>query len=478
MNILAMRNYYILLKYFIILQPIIDIITYFMIVQIGANITLGIIIRMLFMVISMVYIVWGNDSRYKKPTIIYLIIYFSFLAISFIVSYFNKPVFNIMAEVQWLAKISYFIVMFSTLFLLLSSTTLKVSKKRLLKSIYIAITITTVSILIAILSGTSSNTYDWVLLGQKGWFYAGNEIGAIISITFPLVLLYSIKNTKSIKDYLYWIPTLLLGLSGFILGTKVGFLSISFTLVIGFIYLLINGFRKNKLKRLTLSFTAIIMVLIIIFAPFSPGIKNLSIEMPVPEKKPNIENQNSVNKEFEEKEEEKESKEEKGNKDRSNEKNVKQPPKKKSFIDSKIVNKILSSRQIYFSRQYEQYAEANIAQKLFGMGYSGNYKSTPKTIEMDLLDVFFSFGIFGSLFIFAPFILTLYFLLKTLFKSIRFFFRIDTILYCVSFALGIGVSIIAGHVLFAPAVSLYFSIPIVFLLIEVIKQNSEVKLAK
>src|SRR5690625_2730028 len=178
-------RYFPLLKLFIIFQPIIDIITFFMIDFFDANVTFGIIIRMFFMLISLLYIFLGNSSRFKKSIIIYLLFLFFVLGINLTVSYFYKPTFNLIAEVQWITKISYFLIMFTALFLLINSSNFKVIKDGVLRSIYIAMTLLTTSIIIAIVTNTSTNTYEWVLYGYKGWFFSGNEIGAIISIAFP-----------------------------------------------------------------------------------------------------------------------------------------------------------------------------------------------------------------------------------------------------------------------------------------------------
>lgn len=461
-------RYFPLLKLFIIFQPIIDIITFFMIDFFDANVTFGIIIRMFFMLISLLYIFWGNSSRFKKSIIIYLLFLFFVLGINLTVSYFYKPTFNLIAEVQWITKISYFLIMFTALFLLINSSNFKVIKDGVLRSIYIAMTLLTTSIIIAIVTNTSTNTYEWVLYGYKGWFFSGNEIGAIISIAFPLVTLYSINKTVSFHNYLYWIPTGFLAITGFLLGTKVGFLSISITLISTLVILIVQNLTQKGIARYSTIFIGLILIVVTLFSPFAPSIKNFSVDMPIPDKDNIVDNQTDSKEDIKAGD--------KGGKIDSEEKNEKvEEPKLPTILDSKIVNKVLSSRHFYFTRQYFQFTEANLLQKLFGMGYSGNYIHTVKTIEMDILDVFFTFGIIGSLLVFMPFLISLYFICRLIFQSIKFFFKLDIILLLISLALGIGVSIIAGHVMFAPAVSLYFAIPIVFLLTNSIDRLREIK---
>ncbi|MFK4998715.1 O-antigen ligase family protein [Bacillus sp. N9] len=65
---------------------------------------------------------------------------------------------------------------------------------------------------------------------------------------------------------------------------------------------------------------------------------------------------------------------------------------------------MLSSRDISLDMHKEYYANAPSTQKLFGMGYSGNYTKKPRMIEMDYFDIFFSTGIIGTILFFIPYL--------------------------------------------------------------------------
>lgn len=455
---LVSEKYQSLLILFIILQPVIDILTSLSVLYIDFNITIGIVIRMLFMAVSLLYIFFANDSPFKKYIITYLILLFVVLGIGFLSSIIYKPIFNLFLEAQWIAKILYYVVMFCS-FLIVFSDTKKYqeSKLKVLKAIFIAMNIVTITILLSIVTGTSTDTYEWVKDGFKGWFYSGNEIGAIIAITFPFVTLYSLKKTNSLKDIKYWIPTILLAIVGVLLGTKVGLFAIIGSLIVIFFTVLISWLSKTKNEsiRSKFIFTALTVAIFVIASPFTPSVKNLSVDMPIPEKDniisglhgkqdgDGIDEWNSELKQEENTEEE--------------------LAKLPAFLDSPLVNKILSSRHFYFTRQYNQYVDANIVQKLFGMGYAGNYTDTRKTIEMDFLDIFFSFGIFGSLLIFLPTFVLIGLVLKQLFSRIKSLFTPENILLITSILLGNGIALIAGHVWFAPAVNIYLALAMVLL---------------
>ncbi|MEQ6391128.1 O-antigen ligase family protein [Bacillaceae bacterium S4-13-58] len=453
-----------LLKYYIIFQPILDILTTASLAYLDTSLTVGIVIRVLFMGISLLYILFGNDSPYKKYVVWYLVALFGVLGIGFIINIFSKPVFNLFMEAQWLAKILYFVIMFSTLLLVFTTKeNLEKAKERFLFLTLIAMMIVSGTILFSIITGTSSDTYEWVKAGFKGWFYSGNELSAIIGITFPLVYLYSVLKTDSLKKAVYWIPTIVLGIVGVLIGTKVGLFAMIGTAVIMFVVILLHwlfllrkqGAKNEKTPQLlaSLIFTIVFMAII----PATPSYTNLSVNMKVPD-------QEDIDKGFELEDE----------LDLGGENG--EPKRKIITLNSPILNKILSSRQIYFTWQYNQYIYAEPLQKVFGMGYAGNYIKNRKTIEMDFFDIFFSFGIFGSILILLPLFILVGIVVKNLFTNVTKVFKIENVAYMVSIGLASGIALIAGHVWFAPAVSIYLALAMILLLTNFLNKSKSSEL--
>ena len=60
----------------------------------------------------------------------------------------------------------------------------------------------------SITTGTDYNNYEWLKLGSRGWFYAGNELGSILAIMCPIVILYSIEKQKYEQNILLIPPIL------------------------------------------------------------------------------------------------------------------------------------------------------------------------------------------------------------------------------------------------------------------------------
>lgn len=427
---------------FIIIQPILDILTYVSITQFKTSITIGIIARVLFMLISLLYIFLINQHPEKQKVILYLITLFVVLGFSFVFNYFTKPSFNFFSEAQFIVKTIYFPVMFSTLFLLIeSSNRRKDVQQQLIRAVVIAMVILSVSLFAAILTNTANPTYTHTKFGFTGWFYAGNETSAIVAISFPIVLIYAMLKTNQWKDLIHWLPAFLLAFVALLIGTKVSFFAVFATIIIALLMNGWNAFRQKRKQGLRiLLMNSLLMIGIFAIAPFSPSYQNI------------VGDYNHIN---EAKETEMKSTEE--NKENRVEKKTNQKDTD-PFLQSALVKRILSSRNIYFEDIYVDYKEAGLVHKLFGLGYAGFYKEDPKLIEMDFFDWFFSYGVLGFVLLMLPFIALLWRVIQACFRDFLAFLRTENILLCVATGLGIGVAFLAGHVLYAPAVSIYLAI--------------------
>lgn len=432
---------------FIIIQPILDIITTLSINYFNLSVTIGVIVRVLFMGLSLVVIVLSPKSKLKNWVLFYLFLLFASIGIGFIYNIFAKPIFSFFTEAQFLTKALYFPILFSALFMIYDfSKEQQEEKRKLLRSVSIAAIIISVTLFVAVLTGTSGNTYPYLKAGYKGWFFAGNELGAIIAITFPLLLIFASIKMEQLHKWYYWLPVFFLGITGVLVGTKVSYFSVLLSTII-FLFSIAGAWLFDKNKRtylLNLLLAAIFLTVFLGSTPFSPSYTNFTGDF---ERLPS--GDETANEDEEEVEE-----------DPSADK------KEDKFAaeDLGILNVLLSSRNIYFVGFLNYYDEADMAQKLFGMGYAGNYPEKPKLIEMDFFDFFFSFGIIGFLLYLIPFFLLIWVIISTLIKNWKLVFSVENILLATSIVLGLGIAFLAGHVLSAPAVSIYLSLPMVLLL--------------
>ncbi|MED0972263.1 O-antigen ligase family protein [Bacillus paramycoides] len=473
------------LLFFIILQPVLDLLTSFSIILLKANATVGILVRFLIMAVGGIYILIQAKEKENRKFLIYLILLAVVLGIGFINNKLVKNPIVLSEEVKFVAKALYIYIMLGSYILALKSLkkTVNISDKVRNSIVYSTLIINAIMV-ISISTSTDFGSYEWMKVGSRGWFYAGNELGSILAIIFPIVVLYSIQKTKSVKQVLYWIPSLLMIYSLIQVGTKVGMGSIGATLAaaIGIIVLQLLFDRKNPNKKsLVLNALIAIVLLAGVAGTFkkTPLAQNMGIHNNYLSEQ-NVAQQGQKEQEIKEKikkEQEIKEKEEKQHKVEKPEEKAKIEAEVKKELEKEQKkenqeNLIFSGRQVYEERHKQFFKEAPMSQKLLGMGYAGNFKYNeqkqpdPKLIEMDFHDWFYDFGIIGFALLMIPFI---YYGLRILLAFITRFKEIFNIKYgmiSVSLVLALGIAYIAGHILTAPGVGIYFVVVLAYLIVD------------
>ena len=473
------------LLFFIILQPVLDLLTSLSITLLKSNATVGILVRFLIMAVGGIYILIQAKEKENRKFLIYLILLAGVLGVGFINNKLVKDPIVLSEEVKFVAKALYIYIMLGSYILALKSLkkTVNISDKVRNSIVYSTLIINAIMV-ISISTSTDFGSYEWMKVGSRGWFYAGNELGSILAIIFPIVVLYSIQKTKSVKHVLYWIPSLLMIYSLIQVGTKVGMGSIGVTLAaaIGIIVLQLLFDRKNPNKK-SLAFNAVIAIVLLagVVGTFkqTPLAQNMGIHNNYLSEQ-NVAQQGQKEKEIKEKlkkEQELKAKEEKHHKVEKPEEKAKieEEVKKELEKEQKKENQenlIFSGRQVYEERHKQFFKEAPMSQKLLGMGYAGNFKYNeqkqpdPKLIEMDFHDWFYDFGIIGFALLMIPFI---YYGLRILLVFITRFKEIFNIKYgmiAASLLLALGIAYIAGHILTAPGVGIYFVVVLAYLIVD------------
>lgn len=473
------------LLFFIILQPVLDLLTSLSITLLKSNATVGILVRFLIMAVGGIYILIQAKEKENRKFLIYLILLAGVLGVGFINNKLVKDPIVLSEEVKFVAKALYIYIMLGSYILALKSLkkTVNISDKVRNSIVYSTLIINAIMV-ISISTSTDFGSYEWMKVGSRGWFYAGNELGSILAIIFPIVVLYSIQKTKSWKHILYWIPSILMIYSLIQVGTKVGMGSIGATLAaaIGIILLQLLFDRKNPNKK-SLALNAVIAIILLagVVGTFkqTPLAQNMGIHNNYLSEQ-NVAQQGQKEKEIKEKlkkEQELKEKEEKHHKAEKPEEKAKieEEVKKELEKEQKKENQenlIFSGRQVYEERHKQFFKEAPMSQKLLGMGYAGNFKYNeqkqpdPKLIEMDFHDWFYDFGIIGFVLLMTPFIyygLRILLAFATRFKDI---FNIKYGMISASLLLALGIAYIAGHILTAPGVGIYFVVVLAYLIVD------------
>lgn len=401
-----------ILSLFLVLQPIIDCFTAFSMNVLHQDITFGIILRVFFLGMLILYNLITTPKNKKNLFIIFLTaIYISLFSLNI---YLTKDSACLFYELKNLARYLYFPLLLWNLYQLKKTHSIEISKK----TIFITYGIYLAFLIIPMLTNTDFSGYYEGKVGSIGWFHSSNEIGAIFSLLLPLIVF----GQPLKKLLLYLIP---IAIVFFSLGSKITILSL---LIVLFIYALIQ-FKNQSIKRkkqilsMFIPATLVILIALSFLLPKTAFYKNIQIHLDFLE----VDSITDI------------------------------------FTDKKLVDHfIFSSRLTFLKNTSTAYKEATIPTKILGLGFIENYgtdKVNLKTIEMDPMDIFFRLGIFGS-FLFV----TLLLFTKEELKKKK---NSESIL---AIALSLFIASFAGHVFTSPAVSIYPCI----ILLNMIKEEKRI----
>ncbi|MDA1547431.1 MULTISPECIES: O-antigen ligase family protein [Bacillus cereus group] len=437
---------------FIVFQPILDLLTSFSIYVLHMSATVGIVVRFAFMLLALGYLLLHHKQQGAKKYILYLCLFGIVLAIGLVNNLMVKSPVSFGEEVKFIMKSVYPIVLlFGYIIALKELKNNEFAFHKIITYFLYATLILSISIIAAMATGTDFPSYPNSKIGSRGWFFAGNDLSSIFAIMFPIVVLYSVHKTTSFSKVYYWIPTVLAMYASIMIGTKVGYGAIVITLGIALFFLFIEYMthRKKEGKGFTYLVNTIVAAIVLggllVLTPQTPIAKNMSIHLQIYEYKKSVQDE----------------------KDRKEGKVVKEEEHKQGELtDSEMKSLIYSDRDKFLKVYKQYYKEAPLSQKLFGMGYAGNYTTKMKLVEMDFHDLFFAFGIVGFLMYLLP---LLYFGIKIFIRLITNFkklFSVKHMLLASTLVLSLGIGFMSGHVLTAPAVSIFFVVILAYLIVD------------
>ena len=414
------KDYKLLFILFII-QPIIDLITSLMTKYNYSAISVGALSRTLIMITLFIYIL--QYILVKKQNVIWLFICsFASIAAMFMTNFLLKEPFILYEELNFVLKTSYYLVIIFIVIILIDKPFL--SQSFILRASNVIALIIGISYWMAVLSNTSINSYTYGEKGFSGWFYSANELSVIVIILLGLTIT-QLSFNKTISS---WTSFLLILSMLPMIGTKTAFYGGLLILFIFTAYLLIKFNVQLLRDKSHLIFLGTI-ILFLCVTPFSPVFSNTE------------QLDSSIKREHRE------------------------IVESTTVQNSTLMTRLLSSRNIYLQVIKEDFTQADGLRQTFGLGYAGDYTTDPKLIEMDFFDMFFSYGIIGTLFLLIP----LFYLFR---KVIVFPIQIEKVILLFTLCLCFGIAFLAGHVIFAPSVMTYLAI--LFLAIGLLNYNQDV----
>lgn len=413
---------------YIIMQPIIDIITSICARFINPVLTLGIFIRGLFLMLILTYSFIISNKKWRKIIAIYLIVVIIYLLIHLIKSYYVTGLSGMFYQIKTNFKIFYFDMLLISLVPIFNK--IKPNDKFFIYCLFGY----SFTIFITTAMGIAFNSYaDGSAPGKNGLFYAANEIGTILCILMPYLFI-EILNINSFVDLrnnisknIFMIITLFCTIfSALWMGTKVPFLGLLLVLFVTFAICIINLIKQQHIKSYIYKIIGILLICLFIFLTIgcSPIGNNLGF---------------TVNRLM----------------------NISANSSEESTSNQNTQSVILSNRNLFYKDTLSKYSNGSVLSKLFGIGYMEKIDSeinTKKLIEIDYYDILFSNGIIGFIIFVTPIIIILAYIVNLLFHRARMLFDNKIIFYTYSIFITFVIAGLAGHVFTAPAVSFYLAI--------------------
>lgn len=196
--------------------------------------------------------------------------------------------------------------------------------------------------------GLGSPMYEFGSIGSKGFFYAGNEISALLVILSSIIAFNLWQNKKRVQYFLFWAFTLFIGLT---ISSKTGVVGIAL------VFLLIPLKRpsiKLSIGRLMFFLGAILIVIPLAFYLSWKFIQGTAFYIRL------------------------------------------------QYFSAKfdLWTFLLSNRNVFFYDAYKKFiTEYSVIEKIFGVG-QGQYEliNNGSIVEVDFADILFAYGIIGLLY--------------------------------------------------------------------------------
>lgn len=379
----------------------------------------SLIIRFVFLALLAVYVLINKDRK-----AIFTLIPIAIAAVASVaVEYISGIEFSVFQDASYIARYVYNIVMIFCWYSILPR--LGFSKKDLLykinKVMCWTLIIIGINVVFGQITGTGHYTYAdrFGYRGSMGYYYAGNDITAVIMLLFPVSVyaFLSGSNFKNKDRNLYIAAAALSMVTMSLIGTKTSFIALFFTAAVIIVYSIIVLFKEKN--ALLLKRFAVIVVCALVMAGAIMGLELL----------------------FE----------------------------KSSFLSTistsikstgNIFNKegletaLLSGRQVKLEEAFTQFKDAGPLAWLFGIGRG----SQESIIEMDIPEVLCYYGIFGFVTMLWLYVALGFRFIKNMFRKFSF----GALTLFISLTLCVGYLLIAGHILFSVTSGYYFTLMLAY----------------
>lgn len=456
---------------YIILCPILDIISFLFRNKFNTNYSPSTFIRPIISIIVIMYLFIKKDKKFKLYSILAALIYGVYAIIHLYI--FEKvktgsSYSNAIHEAQYLINYSFMIL---NLFIYIYVFKNKDNSKLKLSVLWSAC-IYIISIYISIITKTSSHTYIYEEIGYKGWFESGNSLGAIL-ILLMFVYITFIKDKKHRKIA---IPILILNMIFLttLIGTRVGLLGVITVLSLYAIVQVFIGLLKNKKvdKKIIICISIAVVAIGILVTIFGSAtierrkhlknIENDIIDTSLEDKSHITGDLLKIKNKID---------------DGTLEEGYMSESQKQSILDLyntanqlNVTNNDQRAQQLIYNLALVK-NQKNLVLIIFGNGYMANFREL--VLEMEIPAFLFNFGILGFMLYFVPFLSIFIYGVYIAIKNIR---KIDDeyLMLLLGSGFTFALSFFSGYTFFNSS-SMMAIIVIYTLLINKINKLKEVK---
>ena len=304
--------------------------------------------------------------------------------------------------------------------------------------------------------------------GNRGFFYAGNDITAVTMLILPVVLAAWMETEEVKKPCFAWLQAGTCAvslLSMLLVGTKTAFLGLGVTLASLGVFALINGLWKKNwramIRMLTVFLALVLLAVTVNFANLGVRAIRPDQKQVIPYAPPQsttlfqtITGSATVTEKYQDYLEDKNPEEPEDPDDPENPDDPEQPTEPKPSNPSAAETIIFSGRTGKLRKALGEFKAALPLSAAVGIGRG----SQEFIIEMDLIEVVLYYGLLGTVCMLWLYLSQGVKVVIDLFRS----FSLRNLAVCVALGLTVGFLFLAGHILFSVTAGYYFAFMIVY----------------
>ena len=389
---------------FLYIQPFLDISYSLSTNYLNFPISINTIVRMLFLIIGIYYLLFKNKDKKVKMYVAILGLY----CLAFSINIFIFKIEVLFYELKNMLSTFFFPISLLFVYQAFKDNKINLNEKHFLNLLLIYLGL----VLIPNILGIGFSSYATDKAGSIGWFYSANAISSILTIILPISMICLLENKRYLKIGILLLIVIYTFLT---IGTKSPILGLIIYISCILLYLFITLIKKKNYMLLTISLGSGLLLItsLVIIIPRTTFYKNIELHMSYFK----INNITEV------------------------------------FKSRELINQVIFSKRLdFWEKTKNNYQNANLKDKILGIGYVENYNKENenfKTVEIDYVDILYRHGLMTFILYFLP-------LIYVTINSIKKIKKIDvySYLYLISYGISLLLAFFAGHIFTAPSVSL------------------------